>query len=146
MSLPLGFGTVPFGLSPFGIPPDPFAEEGPTALRSSRKLDLVRGTVLVDSDGNPEGMDDIAQRVILAVRLSVVPEIQTRAFDEEMQQEIRRQLALAELTTGTAPAIDLVRADGQKPVQIFPKPNGFQASISYRNNLTGTETSVEVVR
>lgn len=146
MALPLGFGTVPFGLSPFGIPPDPFEEEGPTVLRSSRKLDLVRGTVVVDSDGNPEGMDDIAQRVVLAVRLSVVPEIQTRAFDEEMQQEIRRQLALAELTTGNAPAIDLVRADGQKPVQIFPKPNGFQATISYRNNLAGTETSVVVVR
>lgn len=146
MNLPLGFGTVPFGLSPFGIPPDPFADEGPTVLRSSRQLDLVRGVVNIDEDGNAEGMDDIAQRVILAVRRCVVPELQTRAFDEEMQQEIRRQLALAELTTGTAPSIDLVRSDGQKPVQIFPKPNGFQASISYRNNLTGTETSVEVVR
>jgi hypothetical protein len=146
MALPLGFGTVPFGLSPFGLPPDPFANEGPTVLNSSRKLDLVLGVVIVDADGNSIGMDDIAQRVILAVRQCRVPELQTVAFDEEMQQEIRNQLALAELTIGSAPTIDLVRADGQKPVQIFPKPNGFQASISYRNNLTGTETSVEIVR
>lgn len=146
MALPPGFGIVPFGLSPFGIPPEPFAEEGPTILNSSRKLDLVLGTVEFDSDGNSEGMDDIAQRVILAIRQCVVPEIQTKAFDEEMQQEIRRQLALAELTTGSAPSIDLVRADGQRAVQIFPLANGFQALISYRNNLTGTETSVEVVR
>ncbi len=146
MAFPLGFGTVPFGLSPYGIPPDPFPEEVPTVLRSSRKLDLVRGIVNIDDDGNPEGMDDIAQRVILAIRQCVVPELQTRAFDEEMQQDIRRQLALAELTTGSAPTIDLVRSDGQKPVQIFPLLNGFKASISYRNNLTGTETSVEVVR
>jgi hypothetical protein len=91
-------------------------------------------------------MDDIAQRVILAVHSVVVPELQTRAFDEEMQQRIRAALADAELTTGTSPAIELVRGDGQKPVQIVLKPNGFQATISYRNNLTGTETSVEVVR
>lgn len=146
MTLPSGFGTVPFGLSTFGIPPDEFAEEGPTILNSSRKLDLVQGTVEMDDDGNSEGMDDIAQRVILAVRQARVPQIRTRAFDEEMQQEIRRVLAEAELTTGSAPTIDLVRADGQRAVQIFPKPNGFDASISYRNNLTGTETSVEVVR
>lgn len=146
MAFPTGFGTVPFGLSPFGIPPEPFAEEGPTVLRSSRKLDLVRGVVNIDEDGNPEGMDDIAQRVILAVRQARIPEIQTRAFDEEMQQEIRRVLAEAELTTGSAPSIDLVRADGQRAIQVFPKPNGVDISISYRNNLTGTETSVEVVR
>ena len=91
-------------------------------------------------------MDDIAQRVLLAVRQVRVPELQTRSFNEEMQQEIRRVLTEAELTIGSNPSIDLVRADGQKPVQIFPKPNGFQASISYRNNLTGTETVVTVVR
>lgn len=146
MALPLGFGTVPFGLSPFGIPPDEVEVEGPTILNSSRKLNLVTGTVEIDDDGNSEGMDDIAQRVVLAVRQCVVPELQTVAFDEEMQQEIRRQLALAELTTGSAPSIDLVRSDGQKPVQIFPLPNGFQATISFLNRLTGTETSVEVER
>lgn len=146
MPLSLGFGTVPFGLYPFGIPPEEFAEEGPTILVSSRELDLVQGTVEMDDDGNPAGMDDIAQRVILAIRQVVVPEIRTRAFDEQMQQEVRRVLADAELTTGNAPAIELVRADGQRPVQIFPKPNGAEISISYRNNLTGTETSIEVVR
>lgn len=146
MALPLGFGTVPFGLSPFGIPPEPFAEEGPIVLNSSRKLDLVGKTVRIDSDGNSEGMDDIAQRVILAVRQAVVPQIQTRAFDEQMQQEIRRVLREAELTTGSNPTIDLVRQDGQRPVQISPRPNGANISISYRNNLTNTETTIEVVR
>lgn len=146
MTLPLGFGTVPFGLSSFGIPPDEYEDEGPTLLRSSRKLDLVQGIVVVDDDGNFDGMDDIGQRVVLAIRQCVVPELQSRAFDEQMQQEIRRVLALAELTTSGSPSIDLVRSDGQKPVQIFPKPNGFNASISYRNNLTGTETTIVVQR
>jgi hypothetical protein len=146
MTLPSGFGTVPFGLAPFGIPPEPFDEEGPTILVSSRQLDLVQGNVDIDDDGNPEGMDDIAQRVILAVQSVVVPQIRTRAFDEEMQQEVRRVLAEAELTIGSAPSIDLVRADGQRAVQIFTTPNGANISVSYRNNLTGTETSVEVVR
>jgi hypothetical protein len=102
--------------------------------------------VVVDDDGNAEGMDDIGQRVVLAVKSAIVPELQTRSFDEEMQQEIRRVIAAAELTTGNSPSIALVRNDGQKPVQIFPKPNGFQASISYLNNLTGTETTVTVQR
>ena len=146
MTLPLGFGTVPFGLSPFGIPPEPFADEGPTVLSSSRKLDLVTGVVTNDSDGNPEGMDDIAQRVMLAVQQAKVPPIQTSAFDEQMQQAIRQVLTEAELTTGSAPSIDLVRKDGQRPIQVFPQAGGVNVSISYRNNLTGTETSVEVVR
>lgn len=146
MATMLGFGTTPFGLYPFGIPPEEFEDEGPTVLHSSRKLDLATGTIELDDDGNPEGMDDVAQRVVLAVRQAIVPEIQTRAFDEEMQQEVRRVLAEAELTTGSAPVIDLVRADGQRAVQIFPKSNGVDISISYRNNLTGTETSVKVVR
>lgn len=146
MTLSPGFGTVPFGLSTFGIPPDPFPVEGATILRSSRRVDLVEGIVENDDEGNPKGMDDIAQRVVLAVRRVVVPELQTRSFDEEMQQEIRRVLTEAELTTGSAPSIDLVRADGQRAVQIATIPNGANISISYRNNLTGTETSIEIVR
>lgn len=146
MAPPSGFGTVPFGLYPFGLPPDALAVEGPTVLNSSRKLDLVKGTVRIDDDGNSEGMDDIAQRVILAVRQARIPEIQTVAFDEQMQQEIRRVLSDAQLTTGSAPSIDLIRADGQRAVQVFPRSNGANFSISYRNNLTGTETSVDVVR
>jgi hypothetical protein len=146
MALPLGFGTVPFGLSPFGIPPEPFVDETPTILRSSRKVNLVTGRVELDDDGNFDGMDDIAQRVVLAVRQAVIPELQGVAFDEQMQQEIRRVIAEAELTTGNAPSITLVRQDGQRPILITAKPNGADISISYLNNLTGTETSVTIVR
>lgn len=146
MPLPLGFGTVPFGLSAFGIPPGDPEVEGPTVLRSSRSIDPIRGILNVDDDGNFVGMDDIAQRVLLAVRQAKIPEMQTISFDEEVQQEIRRVLAEAQLTTGNAPTILLVRKDSGRPIQITRKPNGANISISYRNNLTGTETSVEIDR
>jgi hypothetical protein len=144
MTVPIGFGNGPFGLYPYGIPLDEFEEEGATILHSSRKIDPVLGKIELDDDGNFEGMDDIAQRVVLAVRQARIPELQTRLFDEEMQQEIRRVLAEAELTTTNAPAISLVRPDGQRPIQITAKPNGADISISYRNNLTGTQTSVTI--
>jgi hypothetical protein len=146
MALPLGFGTVPFGLSSFGIPPGDPAVEGPTVLRSSRSIDPVRGILNVDDDGNFVGMDDIAQRVVLAVKQAKIPELQTRSFDEEVQQEIRRVLVDAQLTIGNAPTILLVRKDGGRPIQVTAKPNGADISISYLNNLTGTETSIEVDR
>jgi hypothetical protein len=139
-----GFGAGPHGLSPFGVPADDWAEEGSTVLRSSRKIDLVAGTVELDDDGNPEGMDDTGQRVVLAMRRVKVPALQGLTFDETMQQEVRRVLADASLTTTSPPDIDLYRKDGGRPVVVQTRPGGAYVTVHYRNNLTGTETSVTV--
>lgn len=51
----------------------PYAEHGSlpvpttTRLHSSRSIDFATRKYKLDSDGNHEGMDDIAQRVILTV-------------------------------------------------------------------------------
>jgi hypothetical protein len=141
-----GYGVGPFGLSPFGVPAPPWEDEPPTVLHSSRKVDLVRGIVESDNDGNPRGMDDVGQRVVLAVQRAKIPELQGIAFDEEVQQEIRRALAEAELTTGSPPDIDLFRQNSDRPIEVEPLTGGVNVTVHYRNNLVGTETSVTVGR
>lgn len=139
-----GYGLGPHGLSPFGVPAPPWTEEPPTILRSSRKVDLARGRVEVDDDGNFVGMDDVGQRVVLAVKQAKIPPLQGISFDEEVQQEIRRVLAAAELTTGAAPDIDLFRKDAGRVIEVEPRPNGANVTVHYRNNLAQTETSVTI--
>lgn len=137
MTLPTtGFGAAPFGLHPFGIPLEEFSPEGPTILRSSRDVDLVRGGYDVDSDGNFVGMDDVAQRVILAVRTAVVPDLQGLDFDESMKAEILR--VLRPLTPSQNPDITV------RNIVVVRFPGGVRNRVFYRNNLVGTETSVSV--
>lgn len=139
-----GFGLGPFGLSPFGVPAAEWIEEPPTVLRSSRKIDLVAGLVEVDSDGNFEGMDDIGQRVVLAVKRARIPDLQGISFDEEMQQEIRRVLDEAGLIARVAPDIDLFRKDAGRPIVVEPRAGGSRITVHYRNNVAGSETSVTI--
>lgn len=139
-----GFGQGPHGLSPFGVPAPDWSVETPTILRSSRRVDLVTGTVGVDSDGNFEGMDDIGQRVVLAVKRARIPPLQGISFDEEMQQEIRRVLAEATLTTGAPPDITLFRKDAGRVIEVVARPNGADMTVHYRNNVAGSETSVTI--
>lgn len=139
-----GFGAGPFGLFPFGVPAPDWAEEAPTILRSSRRVDLVSGTVGVDENGNFEGMDDIGQRVVLAVKRARIPPLQGISFDEEMQQEVRRVLAEAALTTGTPPDIDLYRKDAGRVIEVVARPGGANVTVHYRNNVAGSETSVTI--
>ncbi len=139
-----GFGVGPFGLSPFGVPAPPWGDETPTVLRSSRKVDLVRGKIVFDGDGNAEGMDDVGQRVVLAVQRAVIPDLQGISFDEEVQQEIRLRLEQADLLASAAPDITLFRQNSDRPIDVRPKPGGVDVTVYYRNNLVGTETSVTV--
>ena len=141
-----GFGVGPFGLSPFGVPAPAYSVEPPMVLRSSRKVDLVTGTVETDGDGNFVGMDDVGQRMVLAIQTAKIPDLQGIAFDEEVQQEIRRVLEAAELTTGRAPDVTLFRRNSDRPIVVEPKPGGVNVTVYYRNNLVQTETSVVVSR
>lgn len=145
MPLPsTGFGLGGFGVTPFGIPYDDPAEEAPIVLVSSRDVSLVSGGYVLDDDGNFAGMDDIAQRVLLAVRTAKIPELQIVGFDEEVRAEVRRVLDAASLTTGATPAITLSREDPGDTIEIRKDPGGARIAVFYKNNLTGTRTSVEV--
>lgn len=139
-----GFGLGGFGLTPFGIPLDPFADEPTIVLRSSRDVDMRRGGYVVDSDGNFSGMDDVAQRVLLAVRTAKIPSLQTLGFDEEARAEVRRVLDAASLTTGATPEITLFREDPGDTIEIRKDPGGARIAVFYRNNVTGSETSVVI--
>jgi hypothetical protein len=139
-----GFGVGPFGLTPFGVPLDAFGPEGPTILRSSRKVDLVSGSYALDVDGNFLGMDDVGQRVLLAVRTAIVPDLQGTSFVEEMQAEVRR--VLDPVIGGSNPDASLSNKNGTAPIVVVPRPGGVDLTIYYRNNLTGSETSVTVTK
>lgn len=141
-----GFGLGPFGLSPFGAPAPPWEDEPPIVLHSSRRIDLTDGSIAYDADGNPLGMDDIGQRMVLAVRRAVLPELQGIAFDEEIQQEIRRVLAEAALISGEPADVTLHRPNSTRPIVVERTPNGCNVTIFYRNNIVGTETSIVLAR
>lgn len=141
---PSGYGLGGFGVCPFGVPYPAPAEEPRVVLRSSRDVDMIRGGYAVDADGNFVGMDDVAQRVLLAVRTAKIPELQILGFDEEARAEIRRVLDAASLTTGATPAITLFREDPGETIEIRRDPGGARIAVFYKNNLTGTKTSVEV--
>lgn len=139
-----GFGLGGFGVTPFGIPYDVPAEEPPIVLRSSRDVSLVRGGYVLDGDGNFRGMDDVAQRVLLAVRTAKIPDLQILGFDEEVRAEIRRSLDAASLTIGATPVITLSREDPGDTIEIRKDAGGARIAVFYKNNLTGTRTSVLV--
>lgn len=141
-----GFGLGPFGLTPFGVPAPPWVDEPPIVLHSSRRINLVDGSVLYDADGNPQGMDDTGQRMVLAIRQARLPDLQGISFDEQIQQEIRRVLDDAALTSGSPPDATLVRPNSNRPIVVERTPGGCNITVFYRNNLVGTETSITIAR
>lgn len=138
--LTIGFGLGPFGLSPFGIPPSPFAETPPTVLVSSREVNLVDGGYELDEFGNFAGMDDVGQRIVLGVKTAVLPELQIVGFEEAARAEILR--VLDPVIGGSNPDAT-VRGEN---VSVVLKPYGFEITIPYVNNVTGSETSVTIRR
>lgn len=145
MALPTtGFGAAPFGLHPFGLPLEEFAEDTPTILRSSRKVNLVTGKYELDADGNFAGMDDVGQRMVLAIRSAVIPELQTLSFDQDVQLEVRR--VLEPITSGAAPDASLITKNGTAPIVVVPRPNGVEITVFYKNNLVNSETSITITR
>lgn len=129
----MSFGTGIFGFG-LGYTPPTSDDEAPVTLVSSQEIDLVAGTLSYDDDGNEEGMDDTAQRILLCARTAKLPTIMGEDFEAAVENELR--IALQPVTGGTPPDATIVS------IEVARHLNGCRPKITYRNNLTDTETSI----
>jgi hypothetical protein len=133
----MGLGSGPFGGTPLGGPSGNAGSDTLAALHSSRKID-AHGRYVLDDDGGFEGMDDTAQRVLLAVSFASVdlPKIVTPQASALGEAKIRA--ALKPLTSGSEPAIKLEVARIERSA-----PGTVRVVVIFKNLLTGTSSSVE---
>jgi hypothetical protein len=129
----MAYGTGVYGYG-VGFTPTSATASPTVTLVSSRRIDLVSGLVVYDDDGNPDGMDDTAQRVVLLARRAALPDIIGPDFEAATEDEIRK--ALVPVTGGQSPAATI------NSVSVTSAQNGSRILITYTNNLTGTQTSV----
>jgi hypothetical protein len=133
----MALGSGPFGAPPFGGSADTAGSDTLAELSSSRKID-ARGRYVLDADGGFESMDDVAQRVLLAVCFAArdLPKIVSpQAF---ALGEARIKNALKPLTGGEDPAVKLERVAFTNPT-----PGVVKVAVGYKNLLTGTSSTVE---
>jgi len=133
-----GFGTGPYGLGPFGKAVLPPEEPKPKILHSSREINGVTRRYVLDSDGNFEGMDDIAQRVLLLVSYADTEFKFITDRDNETSRQ-RIEAALSVLTSGKTPAIRIEAIEFTNPSYGL-----LQKRITYTNLRTNTQQTVEL--
>ena len=132
-----GLGFQNFGLGPYGVTgTDP--DEQRTILSSSRLIDTVTRVYVQDAYGNPEPMDDVAQRVYIALCYAdtTLDVISDRGLRE---QKAKIEAALSGMTNESPPAI--------RNVQVSVTGDGkgrTLKTVSYQNALTGTKTSIRI--
>jgi len=140
MTVSLGYGKKPWGFGSFGSPltlPTPAAS---SSLSSSRKYDGKTGRYIANDEGGFEAMDDTAQRVILLVAFAA----KTGPFltDRDLAAQVAGvRDALSVLTSGPEPAVMLLGVSCEAS-----GPTSSRLTVRYRNNLTGTEQTVEPAR
>lgn len=107
-------------------------------LVSSRRIDFVARRYVVDSDGNFEGMDDTAQRVMLAVSFAAPtpPRFVTDRDFEARKKQIRAALADLE-KEGAITVRDITIAAGAAGVAT--------EQVEFTNHHTGANETVERV-
>lgn len=133
----MSFGVGPFATNGLGSALPTYPSEPRTTLSSSRKIDPETGAYVLNDDGGFEAMDDVAQRVYLAICFGVEgPPIIDARFQATMQAAIRK--ALEPLTKGRKPAIKIIAVnvtdDGRETTL---------KEVVYRNLLTNTNTTVQ---
>ena len=133
----MSFGTGPYGSSGLGMPTVTTAATQTTTIVSSQAIDGVTKDYLLADDGNPIGMDDTMQRVMLLTAFEVdTPKLVGLDFEATMSAQIRK--ALLPMTASRPPAI---RIDG---IDIDSKNGTTQIVVNYTNLLRGTRVSVKV--
>ena len=137
MTASLGYGKKPWGFGGYGSPLTPATPATPSSLSSSRKFDGKTGRYIVNDEGGFEAMDDTAQRVILLVAFAAKsgPFLTDRDLAAQVA-EVRS--ALSVMTIGPEPAITLLGVSCEAS-----GPTSSRLTVRYRNNLTGTEQTVE---
>jgi hypothetical protein len=132
-----GLGLQFFGFGPYGVVGgDP--DDQRTVLSSSRLIDTVPRTYVQDEYGNPEPMDDVAQRVYIALSYAntSLDVITPRGLRE---QRAKIEAALSGMLNESPPAIRnvTVTIEGNSQGRTLK-------TVSYQNALTGTKTSLRI--
>jgi len=137
MTVSLGYGKKPWGYGSFGSPLTLPTPASTSSLSSSRKFDGKTGRYVVNDEGGFEAVDNTAQRVILLVAFSAKsgPFLTDRDLAAQVA-EVRS--ALSVMTIGPEPAITLLGVSCEAS-----GPTSSRLTVRYRNNLTGTEQTVE---
>lgn len=114
-----GFGTAPYGIGPFGtVYSEPSTTDRGT-IPESQMVD-VNGLYAFKADGSFEGANNSSQRVLVLLATRATQPMKIGAdFSADLESRVRS--ALAPLTSGTAPAIELqaveVTDDGRTKTQ-----------------------------
>ena len=114
------------------------APQDDITLHSSRKIDFATQEYVLNDEAGFEGMDDIAQRVILTVSYNVPR--QTHISERDLRaSELAVRNALEFMTGGPEPEIKLDK------VSFARTSAGVTAgTVIFTNLLTGTKTSVVI--
>lgn len=132
----MGFGTGPFGAGPFGRPLLATTDEVRSSLSSSRLIDGVSKSYVVNDEGGFAAMDDVAQRVLLllAFGMGEEPKLIDATYPETMRARIAAVLApLVRERAIEITAID-IGDDGRSTTH---------KRVAFRNLLTDTLQTVE---
>lgn len=132
----MAFGTGPYGIGSLGVALGLPLEEATRVLVTSRQIDFVNGTFQYDVDGNPQGMNDIHQRIGILLSQARWPQNVGNDFTAAIEAEVRFRLAV--LLQPPTPDITITG------VQVVPYVNGGRVKIDFTNNLLNEPDSVTV--
>lgn len=117
-----------------------FPPPGESTLHSSRKIDFAGEDYTVGDEGQYEGMDDVAQRVVLTVAFNVTsPKYIDERSLRETEQDIRSALIANGLMGGPEPEIEL-----QQCTAVRSSAGRVEKIVKFKNLATGSKTSVTV--
>lgn len=127
-----GFGVGPYGLMPFGTVTEPYDEQLPTNISSSRRIDFTTGRYeLDDASGGFDHMDDVYQRIgLLLAYATPKPGLIGESFEAERELQIRE--ALRPLTHSRPQLIRIT--------SIVTTTSGGSSQTAVRFKKFGTET------
>lgn len=132
----MAFGTGPYGLGSLGVALPLADEEQTRTLVTSRRIDFVNGLFEADSDGNPEGMNDIHQRIGILLSQATWPATVGNDFAAAVGAEVRYRLQ--PLLQPPVPDITITA------VVVTTQVNGGRVRVDFQNNLLNVPDSVTV--
>lgn len=138
----MAFGVLQFGAGPFGsvLPafgPGGLPPEAPASISSSRAINFQTRDYVLDARGGFAPMDDVAQRVMLLVSFAAPSRPMTLDPTSMRREQQRIRDALSPMSSGRTREIDVLTVDVSSP-----EPGVLRRSVTYRNRLTGTQTTV----
>jgi hypothetical protein len=109
-----------------------------TVVVASRKIDYGTGRYSIDDDGNPEGMDPTAQRVILSVAFDAQPAVSI-VTDEELEARSARIVAALQPMVVEGAIRDVsVLVEDRGGGEVFEQIDFYNVSTAKADSVTST--------